>query len=238
MPRDLFGDVTSRPASVGNRKWYTVPLAFAAHVFAIVPLVLVPLLASDLLPVPREYNVFVAEEPIPPDPPPAPTTREQIQPRPNPHAAPIDVPDTIQPEPPGQFEWADAFDSGVPSAVPGAGVVIGDPPPAPPTPAAAPTPQKAVHASSLLRAPVKTRDAVPIYPSIAQAARVQGTVILQATIAVDGKVQELRVLRSIPLLDQAALDAVRQWEYSPTTLNGMPVPVIMTVTVTFTLNRD
>ena len=46
-----------------------------------------------------------------------------------------------------------------------------------------------------------------------------------------------RVLRSVPLLDQAALDAVRQWQYTPTMLNGVPVPVIMTVTVTFTLSR-
>ena len=55
------------------------------------------------------------------------------------------------------------------------------------------------------------------------------------TIGPNGKVQNARVLRSIPLLDQAALDAVKQWEYTPTLLNGVPVPVIMTVTVQFTL---
>jgi protein TonB len=75
----------------------------------------------------------------------------------------------------------------------------------------------------------------PVYPAIAQSARVQGIVILEATIGVDGKVIDAHVLRSIPLLDQAAIDAVRQWEYTPTMLNGAPVPVIMTVTVTFTL---
>ena len=58
--------------------------------------------------------------------------------------------------------------------------------------------------------------------------------IIEATIGPNGKVQDARVLRSIPLLDQAALDAVSQWEYSPTLLNGVPVPVIMTVTVNFT----
>jgi hypothetical protein len=52
---------------------------------------------------------------------------------------------------------------------------------------------------------------------------------------VDGKVADAKVLRSIPLLDSAALDAVRQWEFTPTLLNGVPVPVIMTVTVNFTL---
>jgi protein TonB len=54
-------------------------------------------------------------------------------------------------------------------------------------------------------------------------------------IGIDGKVADAKVLRSIPLLDQAALAAVRQWEYTPTLLNGVPVPVIMTVTVTFNL---
>ena len=75
----------------------------------------------------------------------------------------------------------------------------------------------------------------PVYPSIAQSARVQGVVIVEATIGPDGRVSDARVLRSIPLLDQAALDAVRQWVFTPTLLNGVPVPVIMTVTVNFTL---
>jgi protein TonB len=64
---------------------------------------------------------------------------------------------------------------------------------------------------------------------------VQGVVILEAIIGQDGRILDARVLRSIPLLDQAALDAVKQWEYTPTLLNGVPVPVIMTVTVQFTL---
>ncbi len=59
--------------------------------------------------------------------------------------------------------------------------------------------------------------------------------IIEATIDPGGKVTKTRVLRSIPLLDQAALDAVRKWEYEPTMLNGVAVPVIMTVTVNFTL---
>ena len=82
----------------------------------------------------------------------------------------------------------------------------------------------------------KTKDVAPVYPPIAQSARVQGVVIIEAMIGPNGKVQDARVLRSIPLLDQAALDAVRQWEFTPTLLNGVPVPVIMTVTVQFTLS--
>jgi len=57
--------------------------------------------------------------------------------------------------------------------------------------------------------------------------------IVEATIGADGKVIDAKVLRSVPLLDQAALDAVRQWEYAPTLLNGVPVPVVMTVTINF-----
>jgi protein TonB len=86
-----------------------------------------------------------------------------------------------------------------------------------------------------IKAPTKTRDVKPTYPQIAQSARVQGVVIIEATIGPNGRVANARVLRSIPLLDQAALDAVKQWEYTPTLLNNVPVPVIMTVTVNFTL---
>jgi len=86
--------------------------------------------------------------------------------------------------------------------------------------------------------PKKVKDVRPEYPALAQSARVQGVVIIEATIGPDGRVQDARVLRSIPLLDASALDAVRQWEFTPTTLNGAPVPVIMTVTVNYTLQDD
>ncbi len=81
--------------------------------------------------------------------------------------------------------------------------------------------------------PRKIKDVQPVYPAIAQSARVSGTVTIEATIGPDGKVTDAKVVRSVPLLDQAALDAVRQWEYLPTLLNGVPVPVVMTVTVNF-----
>jgi protein TonB len=89
----------------------------------------------------------------------------------------------------------------------------------------------------IVKAPTKIHDASPTYPAIAVVARKEGTVILEAMISVDGRVEQLRVLRSEPLLDQAAIDAVTQWEYLPTMHNGVPVPVVMTVTVTFRLNR-
>jgi protein TonB len=84
-------------------------------------------------------------------------------------------------------------------------------------------------------APIRTTYKAPVYPPLAQAARVDGTVILEATIDAQGVVQNVRVLRSVPLLDAAAIEAVRQWRYTPTRLNGQAVPVIMTVTVTFSL---
>lgn len=86
-----------------------------------------------------------------------------------------------------------------------------------------------------VRAPQKLREVNPVYPPLAQSARVQGIVIIEATISADGRVSNARILRSVPLLDQAAIDAVRQWEFTPTLLNGVPVPVVMTVTVNFTL---
>jgi protein TonB len=82
--------------------------------------------------------------------------------------------------------------------------------------------------------PTKIKDVKPEYPAVAQAARVTGAVIIEATIGEDGKVIDAKVVRSIPMLDQAALDAVRQWEYFPTLLNGVPVPVLVTVTINFT----
>ena len=73
----------------------------------------------------------------------------------------------------------------------------------------------------------------PVYPEIAKRAGVSGVVILEAVIDPNGNVTDVNVLRSIPLLDEAAMDAVRQWKYQPALLNGVPVPVVMTVTVNF-----
>jgi periplasmic protein TonB len=92
-----------------------------------------------------------------------------------------------------------------------------------------------VRLHSGIREPRKIVDVPPVYPQLAQASRVEGLVIIEATIDVRGAVQSARVLRSLPFLDEAALDAVRQWKYTPALLNGVPVPVIMTVTVNFTL---
>jgi TonB family protein len=84
-----------------------------------------------------------------------------------------------------------------------------------------------------VRPPTKVKDVTPVYPAIAKSANVSGEVAIEATIGTDGKVSDAKVVRSIPLLDQAALDAVRQWEYMPTLLNGVPVPVTTMVRINF-----
>jgi TonB family protein len=93
----------------------------------------------------------------------------------------------------------------------------------------------AVRVGRNITPPVKVKDARPWYPPDALEAKVQGVVILEARVESDGRISHTRILRSIPLLDQAAVDAVRQWEFTPTLLNGQPVPVILTVTINFTL---
>ena len=95
--------------------------------------------------------------------------------------------------------------------------------------------QAPVRVGGSIREPKKIRDVKPAYPADAQAAGVTGIVILEAIIDRDGYVRDAKVLRSVSMLDQAAVEAVRQWQFTPTLLDGMPVEVIMTVTVNFTL---
>ena len=139
-------------------------------------------------------------------------------------------------------DWMDAHEAkaagGVAGGIPGGvvggipggvvGGVVGGLPEAPPPP-------EAVRVGGQIKEPRKVKHVNPVYPDIAKMARVQGVVILEVTINPNGQVNEVTVLRGIPLLDQAAIDAVKQWVYTPTLLNGVPVPVIMTVTVNFRL---
>ena len=83
--------------------------------------------------------------------------------------------------------------------------------------------------------PTKIHDVPPLYPEAARQMRVQGVVIIEAVVGATGAVEDVRVLRSVPLLDDAAITAVRQWRYTPTLFNNVPVPVIMTISVNFTL---
>jgi protein TonB len=85
-----------------------------------------------------------------------------------------------------------------------------------------------------IKSPIKIKDVRPVYPPLALESNLTGVVIVEVRIGTDGYVEEAHVLKSIPLLDQAALDAVKQWQFTPTLMNGQPTPLIMTVTVNFT----
>jgi TonB family protein len=101
------------------------------------------------------------------------------------------------------------------------------------SPSAYPPPGAPVRVGGNIRTPQRVVDAAPVMPEVARQAGIRGVVILEIVIGVDGRVTDAKILRSIPLLDQAAIDAARQWRYEPTLLNGAPVPVIMTATVSF-----
>lgn len=213
---------------------YTIVLSIAAHAAVLVVVVIVPLAAMDALPgihvVPEFIPVTQVQLPEVP-PPPRPRSAQQTASTPvDPAVAPTSAPHTIAPEVP---PTGPAYDDlpGIPHGDSSGVVALGPTLPIPPPPAA----KKPLRTGGDIRPPAKTKHVAPIYPSIARQNGVQGTVILEAIISEDGVVRDLRVLRSIPLLDNAAMDAVRQWQFTPTLLNGQRIPVLMTVTVTFKL---
>lgn len=91
----------------------------------------------------------------------------------------------------------------------------------------------AVQVGRGVRPPVKIKNVVPEYPALARSTRIGGVVEIQLTVGPDGKVRDAEVTKSVPTLDQAALDAVKQWEYRPTRVKGVAVPVILNVAVDF-----
>ena len=217
------------------------------HSVLIAAVAVVPLLYYDAVPEPRALRAFFVTpleiQPPPPPPPPAPGVRRTARtaPRiaseqPSGFVAPIDIPTQIRPD--------EGLDLGVPGGVPGGveggvpggvvGGVVGGLPQsvAPPPPEVAP-----IRVGGRIKEPVKIKDVRPHYPKLAEHAHVQGVVILECVISPRGTVFDVKVLRGVPLLDQAAVEAVRQWVYTPTLLNGVPVPVIMTVTVVFRLTE-
>lgn len=222
---------------------YTVAGSLALHLVIIAVVLIVPLLADDVLPRPEMGRLqFVSQAFTPPSPPaaalPQPVARVV-----NHDAAPILQPDGIRdPEPvqPANFESTSLIVDAT-SATTGFGADIGialdhgAPAPPPVVVPPRPVPSGPVRAGGLLHQPVRTHYVAPVYPSIAQSARVEGLVQIEAIIGTDGVIQQARVTSGSPLLSDAALSAVRQWRYSPTTLNNQPVAVIMTVVVKFTL---
>jgi protein TonB len=94
-----------------------------------------------------------------------------------------------------------------------------------------------VRVSSMVVEGLLIKKTIPVYPPIAKASRTQGTVVLQASISRNGTIENLRVVSGSPMLQQAAIDAVKTWLYRPYLLNGDPVEVETTVNVVFTLQQ-
>lgn len=214
----------------------TFVISLIVHAAAITAMIVAPIFATAELPEPPRASTFILVTPevptIPPPPRQVPERTAQTTAPTN--AAPVDEPESI-----GAERIVEAIDAPIGLDVVGGGgpstdVLIGAEP-APPVPAVTPPPAP-VRVGGVIRPPQKVHHVAPEYPSIARSARVSGIVILEAVISPDGSVGEVRILRSIPLLDEAAIAAVRQWRFTPTLLNGEAVPVIMTVTVAFNLN--
>ena len=232
MPGIMFHDVVC-PRGRSNRKWSTVPLSFALHTVVLAVLIVMPLIATDIVPSPRTTLHF--DIPYVPAVPSAPPARRAAAPRavPGTTGAPVVAPDTIGAESGVIFQPGDVDTSGIDSIAGGidVGQVAADALP----PAAAP-PSAPVRTGGTIKPPTRIKYVVPDYPPIAKANKVEGVVIIEAVIGTDGRVENAKVLRGTPLLDGAALEAVRSWQYTPTLLNGAPTAVIMTVTVQFHLN--
>ena len=235
MPGTMFTGVVS-PRGSSSRKWYTVPLSLIVHAAIFALIIVAPLVATGELPVPgRLMPSYVIASVVPSPPPAAPqhrpaaTTATTV----NTNVAPLEAPPTIGAErgivvDHGLVQTTDVDD--LVAGLGGSGVLVEQPP-------AMPAPPEPVRPGGAIKPPTRIKDAQPIYPLLARSAKKEGVVIIEAIIGIDGKVENARVIRSIPLLDQAALDAVGAWEYTPTLLNGRPTPVIMTVTVHFKLNN-
>ena len=223
-----------------TRRSGLVVLSVIAHALILCLIVVASVMATGIIPTPFDRVTFemqnavkVADIHLPANPParaPAPVNVV------SPNAAPIEAPATIAPE----VEWppvpaTTAFSSSDIGVLFGAsGAAIDVPPPPPPPPPAPPAPP--IRLSTGVTPPRRIAGPEPVYPVTARTAHVEGLVIVEAVIGTDGRVQSARVLRSVALLDEAALDAVRQWRYTPGMLNGEAVSIVMTVTVNFSLS--
>ena len=228
-----------------------VPLLISLSTqLVLVGTVVVPLLIfTGALPEVPTMMAFVVQASAPPPspPPPPPTARSSAppsaKPAQSPGAAPVEPPSTILPERPndeGDIGVPGGVESGLPGGIPGGlvGGLPGDIPP-PPAPPAPPPPRAPVRVGGQIQAPALEHRVDPTYPDVAVSARIRGVVILEANVDRDGRVVDVKVLRTASrLLDNAAITAVRQWQYRPLVLNGSPEPFVLTVVLTFNLTED
>lgn len=238
--------VYSAETRTRGRGGLTTSMSLVVHSLLIALLIVVPVLMDDVLPDPdRTVRAFFVSPtgiapPPPPPPPPAAGARNLKRapavPRPAEapkFVAPVEVPDEIVPEAGIDLGVEGGVAGGVEGGVPGGvvgGIVGGLPQEVKEEP-------QYVRVGGNIKAPKLVREVRPEYPMLAQQARVQGFVILEARVGADGAVQSARVIRSIPLLDEAAMVAVQQWRYHPLLLNGQPMPFVLTVTVVFKISQ-
>ena len=243
----MFDLITGKVAHAPRPRTGPILVSMAAHA-ALVSAVIVGAVLFVEAPIPElpTMMAFVAPPP-PPPPPPAPIAKppktETVEPvRTSSDVVPIEAPALIEPEPAPFDDEEEQFavEGGVPGGIPGgvAGGLLPDlPPPPPPPPAVPPAPRKPLRVGGEIKEPALVYRVEPTYPAAASAMGIEGTVILEALVDEEGRVTSVRVLRSNGVFDRAALDAVRQWRYSPVLLNGRPEKFVLTVVVTFRVTR-
>jgi periplasmic protein TonB len=241
--------VVSSPHPTRTKKPMTVFVSAVVQIAFLGILILIPLIYTEALPKTMMATMLTAPPP-PPPPPPPPAAVQVVKVRPQVHLmdagklmAPKVIPKDIkiikeEAEPdPGVVGAVGGVPGGVAGGSMGGvlGGVIGGIGTAPPPPK--PRPTGPIRVGGNVQAARIVNRVQPVYPPLARQTRISGTVRLHAIISKDGTIQQLEVLSGHPLLQQAALDAVRQWRYQPTLLNGEPVEVDTTIDVIFSLNQ-
>lgn len=198
--------------------------AIAVVVHIVLFLIQFPEMARDALADQRQkQKIFVVQQPKfkPPE------VQKQVEIlKPRVVRVPIPDPNPDDPEPIRELQTDDFLPDVIPDDA------IFGVPEAPP----APVDEGPIRVGGQIKEPKKTKHVLPVYPEIARKARLEGTVILEVIVSKQGKVRDIKVLKGLSMgLTEAAVEAVRQWEYEPSTLNGRPVEVIITVTSRFSL---
>lgn len=234
-------------AKTDDWKRATLPIAYIFEVIIIGVMIIIPLMKTEALPK-AQLMTFLAAPPPPPPPPPPPAKAPPVVVHKVSMAdlmkAPTVIPKTIAKIKDQPVVQSTGVVGGVSGGMPGGsvggvlggiigGVTAGPPPPPPPP---KPKTPKRIRVGGQVEQAKLIYKPSPQYPPLAKMARIQGTVRLEAIIAKDGTIQDLKVLSGHPLLVKAALDAVKQWRYQPTLLNGEPVEVITEIDVNFTLS--
>jgi periplasmic protein TonB len=237
--------VVSSPNPTKTNKPWTVILSMVFQTAFLAVLILIPLIYTEALPKTMMATLLVA--PPPPPPPPPPPIAQIVHVKPQVHlmdagklVTPKVIPKDIKIIKEDAPDMSMGMQGGVVGGVAGGqmggviGGVIGGSGGAPPPPK--PTQTRIRQGGNVTAAKLMNK-VQPQYPPLARQTRISGTVRLHAIIGKNGAVEQLEVLSGHPLLVQSALDAVKQWRYQPTQLNGEPVEVDTTIDVIFSLNQ-